>query len=124
MSREAGWIRVGVISDDVLSSSLARRGGSRCYSGSSGKGSKSGHAFVGLPPPDFFFHFTLFLSLILLWQNKYFAISSWRGWSHYRCLGVTACRCGSETKNEMTTLGGGSLGSCVDEERSQLRELM
>ena len=27
-------------------------------------------------------------------------------------------------KNEMTTLGGGSLGSCVDEERSQLRELM
>jgi len=23
-----------------------------------------------------------------------------------------------------TTLGGGSLGSCVDEERSQLRELM
>jgi hypothetical protein len=27
-------------------------------------------------------------------------------------------------KNEMTTLSGGSLGSCVDEERSQLRELM
>ena len=27
-----------------------------------------------------------------------------------------------ETK--MTTLSGGSLGSCVDEERSQLRELM
>ena len=26
--------------------------------------------------------------------------------------------------NEETTLGGGSLGSCVDEERSQLRELM
>ncbi len=26
--------------------------------------------------------------------------------------------------NEMTTLSGGSLGSCVDEERSQLRELM
>jgi len=24
----------------------------------------------------------------------------------------------------MTTLSGGSLGSCVDEERSQLRELM
>ena len=27
-------------------------------------------------------------------------------------------------KKEDTTLGGGSLGSCVDEERSQLRELM
>ena len=29
-----------------------------------------------------------------------------------------------EHDNEMTTLSGGSLGSCVDEERSQLRELM
>lgn len=28
------------------------------------------------------------------------------------------------SNNEMTTLSGGSLGSCVDEERSQLRELM
>ena len=27
-------------------------------------------------------------------------------------------------RNEKTTLSGGSLGSCVDEERSQLRELM
>jgi hypothetical protein len=27
-------------------------------------------------------------------------------------------------RTKMTTLSGGSLGSCVDEERSQLRELM
>ena len=44
-----------------------------------------------------------------------------------RCLG-RAERVGSGRKqdkqNEKTTLGGGSLGSCVDEERSQLRELM
>jgi hypothetical protein len=31
---------------------------------------------------------------------------------------------GSKAKTKETTLGGGSLGSCVDEERSQLRELM
>lgn len=30
----------------------------------------------------------------------------------------------STTAQTMTALGGGSLGSCVDEERSQLRELM
>ena len=30
----------------------------------------------------------------------------------------------AKAKTEETTLGGGSLGSCVDEERSQLRELM
>ena len=30
----------------------------------------------------------------------------------------------SMAKLEKTTLSGGSLGSCVDEERSQLRELM
>ena len=29
-----------------------------------------------------------------------------------------------QQKNQRTTLNGGSLGSCVDEERSQLRELM
>ena len=29
-----------------------------------------------------------------------------------------------KSQTEETTLGGGSLGSCVDEERSQLRELM
>ena len=30
----------------------------------------------------------------------------------------------SVDRTKMTTLSGGSLGSCVDEERSQLRELM
>jgi len=30
----------------------------------------------------------------------------------------------SLTNKNKITLGGGSLGSCVDEERSQLRELM
>lgn len=30
----------------------------------------------------------------------------------------------TSNKNKSTTLSGGSLGSCVDEERSQLRELM
>ncbi len=30
----------------------------------------------------------------------------------------------SDTSKKDTTLNGGSLGSCVDEERSQLRELM
>jgi len=30
----------------------------------------------------------------------------------------------AKKKHMKTTLGGGSLGSCVDEERSQLRELM
>ena len=29
-----------------------------------------------------------------------------------------------DRETKMTTLSGGSLGSCVDEERSQLRELM
>jgi hypothetical protein len=29
-----------------------------------------------------------------------------------------------DRRNEIITLSGGSLGSCVDEERSQLRELM
>jgi hypothetical protein len=29
-----------------------------------------------------------------------------------------------EKETQMITLSGGSLGSCVDEERSQLRELM
>ena len=29
-----------------------------------------------------------------------------------------------EKRERQTTLSGGSLGSCVDEERSQLRELM
>jgi hypothetical protein len=50
-----------------------------------------------------------------------------------RCRSAIRCsdpavRLGSDdvvvVKNEMTTLSGGSLGSCVDEERSQLRELM
>lgn len=33
-------------------------------------------------------------------------------------------RMGPKLKNKNTTLSGGSLGTCVDEERSQLRELM
>jgi hypothetical protein len=33
-------------------------------------------------------------------------------------------RCKLSIKKRMITLSGGSLGSCVDEERSQLRELM
>ncbi|WP_419635849.1 hypothetical protein [Thiolapillus sp.] len=32
--------------------------------------------------------------------------------------------CWKSKERKKTTLGGGSLGSCVDEERSQLRELM
>ena len=47
-------------------------------------------------------------------------------WSHvHRCLVVAALTfcAGLQCKSKIT-LSGGSLGSCVDEERSQLRELM
>ena len=36
----------------------------------------------------------------------------------------TKVSCANWQGPRLTTLGGGSLGSCVDEERSQLRELM
>ena len=38
--------------------------------------------------------------------------------------GRNAVRHGQKFEPIYTTLSGGSLGSCVDEERSQLRELM
>ncbi len=40
-----------------------------------------------------------------------------------RCRPSDRCP-GASAANVLTTLSGGSLGSCVDEERSQLRELM
>lgn len=45
---------------------------------------------------------------------------------HFRCqtTGLPTLWHTPRTKHMKTTLGGGSLGSCVDEERSQLRELM
>lgn len=48
--------------------------------------------------------------------------------SNYRLRRYCSSYCfvviASKLKTIYTTLGGGSLGSCVDEERSQLRELM
>lgn len=41
-----------------------------------------------------------------------------------RCLDALARQASDSVVVTNTTLGGGSLGSCVDEERSQLRELM
>jgi len=41
--------------------------------------------------------------------------------AHDRPLRAVAAK---KTEPKKITLGGGSLGSCVDEERSQLRELM
>ena len=40
------------------------------------------------------------------------------------CLRSSARPIARVELKQMITLGGGSLGSCVDEERSQLRELM
>ena len=41
------------------------------------------------------------------------------------CFGYSLCSSErGKALNTETTLSGGSLGSCVDEERSQLRELM
>ena len=46
------------------------------------------------------------------------------GPSRVRCPDATAAQNYYIIGVQITTLGGGSLGSCVDEERSQLRELM
>ena len=67
-------------------------------------------------PPGLFFS-SLFISLKTLGANLKDPLSA--------PLPRVAVRAVTETQtNEKTTLGGGSLGSCVDEERSQLRELM
>ena len=80
-----------------------------------------------VPPGFFSFHFFIFVKFKLwaranapkgrLLPAETDSVASGRA-------GGRARRATEKKQNEKTTLGGGSLGSCVDEERSQLRELM
>ena len=113
--------RVAVL-DGAVGICSVREAGVTCASRRPGEGSKSpvvlsdGAALVIFVP---FFPFVISTLIVGL-------SGSCR--RQLRCLGLsvgcleTVVDKTSKTKD--TTLGGGSLGSCVDEERSQLRELM
>ena len=79
-----------------------------------GDGSKSLLVLKRSPPPWLFFSLPIANTHLWLNQTEARAAGCLRWWA-------LVCPCFAKTK---TTLSGGSLGSCVDEERSQLRELM
>ena len=86
-----------------------------------GKGLKSRAGLCARPPPGHFCHpFFIYKQTIFDCEPSFFC---GRGFASTPLL-VGARLRKTNAKNRETTLGGGSLGSCVDEERSQLRELM
>jgi len=48
----------------------------------------------------------------------------WRSTCHQKCVSFQWDKKGKEYIEHMTTFNGGSLGSCIDEERSELRYVM
>ena len=74
----------------------------------------------GRVPPPGFFRFSI--RSLFIFAN--FSIGRDQLASHASCVGGAGRATALKRKKKETTLGGGSLGSCVDEERSQLRELM
>lgn len=61
------------------------------------------------------------LTVVLIHETGVLAAS--RPIGSLRCKGMAAVKC-RKGNQKIKTLSGGSLGSRVDEERSQLRELM